>query len=265
MSLNPADTSVTIRAQYTPVYGRGQANTARIDFERAGAAVTPSAVLYSLLGPTGTAIVDADAATVASGTASYALTTSELAATVELSAGYLERWAITYSDGTAQTYERTVTVGRRSLAPPIGQTDLEQRVQTLARQRSGVPTVSDWQGYIDQAWQDIVGELIARGVLPNRIVQPSALRRPHLHLSLSLIFEDFAGQQGANGNWLRLAELHYDRYKDAWAEATAQMDADDDGVPDDEGDLRTGLRSPVTYAGGTPTFMGAHFARVKGW
>ena len=265
MSLNPADTLVTIRAQYTPVYGRGQANTAAIDFERAGAAVTPSAVLYTLNGETGTAIVDAAAATVASGTASYALTSSHLASTAELSAGYLERWAITYADGTVQTYERTVIVGRRSLSPPIGQTDIEQRLPNLARQRSGNPQVTDYQGYITQAWEEIVGDLVALGVLPNRIVQPSALRMPHMFLTLTLIFESFAMGQGERGNWLEMARMYRERYERAWSAATAQMDQDDDGVPDDEGRLRSGLRSPVLLTEAAPTFIGPRWARSQGW
>ena len=265
MSLNPASASVTIRAQWTPVYGRGQANTSQLSFELAGAAVTPASVAYSLLSPVGTAIVDAAAATVTTGTASYALTSTHLPATADLSAGYLERWAITYDSGDPATYERTVTVGRRTMAPPIGQTDLEERYPNLARQRSGVPQIADYQTLINQAWSDIIGALVSRGTLPNKIVQPSALRNVHIHRSLQLIYENFAMAQPDRGNWLEFAKTAEDRYTAAWSAATAQMDEDDDGVPDAEGDLRTGLRQPVIYNGGGPTFIGYRYAANRGW
>lgn len=260
---NPGESQISIRAPWTPVYGRAQANTAKIEMELAGAAVTPSAVTYTLLGPTGSTVTTGAASTLGSGTATYALTSVHLPSTAALSAGYLERWVITWASGDPITYERLVMVGRRTLAPPVGQTDLEQRWRNLTRQRTG--TLTDYQDALSQAWADVLGELQTAQVLPQRIIQPASLRAPMLHRALAIIFENMAAGQAERGNWMDLADREYTRYAQAMTRAIASVDRDDDGIPDAEGTAKTALVQGVIFNGAPETFITPDMARASGW
>lgn len=234
MSANPAQTLYSFRRPYPASYVRGQANPATLPAYRDGALVAPTEAgsTYSLLPPgSDTAIVDAEAITVTGSIATYALSASELSATAELSARYLERWSLIMPDGTTRVQEYEIIVCRRAIAPVLTDADLTGYFANLAAHRNS--NVDSFQAYIDESWREILAWLIARNLYPARIMNPEALRPVHKALAGRAIYEDFAKGQPGRGNYLELAERQDKRLEAAWAELRLLLDNDDSGRADD--------------------------------
>ena len=259
--MNPAQTQISIRAEVVPCYVRGQANTARIEIERSASDITLTSATYSLLDNGGQEIVASASATVAAGTATYALTTVHLPSTTACAAGWLERWVLVYSSQTYQ-YEREVAIGRRALVCPVSDTDLARRYARIAAQ---APDGITWQDKIEAAWGEVLARLISMQMWPQRILSPQALQPPVLHLTLALVFEDLAHAQANRGNFLDLAKSYRDRYEAAMKSGTFAIDADDDGIDDAAGERREGLTPAVVLRGGSPYFFGERTLSTRGF
>ena len=125
----------------------------------------------------------------------------------------------------------TLDVGIRALRSAATRlSDLYGRHVDLQRR---LPTgVSSWQAKLDAAFGEIEGRLLEGGVRPWLILAPSALRRCHLALSLSMIFSELS--QGATGTAdADLSARYRQEYADAWtsltfpqADPTTGQDAD---------------------------------------
>lgn len=258
MSLNPANTPYSVRALSLPVYVRGRANTAQLQVEHEAELLVPTAATYTLTDPTGATVVSASATIAGDGTVSYALTSGHLPSTATLSTAYQETWTLTI-DGASFVRDRSVAVAVRDWSPPIVQADLTDALATLgAYLPSGTTSLQRW---ITEAWRQILTELEGAGVFPQRVMSPERFRNWHRHLTLALFFESCAlGQK--RGNFAEMADKEFERAIKAQERCTARLDQDDDGRPDDEGDLRSMSRGPI-YANAAPT--GAHLVRSVRW
>ena len=232
---NPAETLYTFRRPYTAVYVRGRANTATLPVYRDGALVAPSSGTYTLLDPSDTAIVSAAAVTISGSIAQYGLTSGHLPSTGSapalLSPAYLETWSLVLPDGTTREWSTEVIVARRHLYPVVSDVDLQALypdvVTALAQ---GVSTA---QGPLDEAWRQIIGELIAHGRWPHRVMNPDALRAPHMHLALAIIFGAAASRSASRGNYLELASHHQDQASASMDRVRLALDNDEDGRTDE--------------------------------
>lgn len=228
MSLNPANTLVSVGASWPPVYVRAQANTAQLLLSGEAGAVTASACTYTLLDPNGATVVTG-AATCTAGSCTFALTSSHLTSTSTVGGGYTERWSLTISSAT-RLQEREVIVGIRDLAPPTQLTDLTGRYATLASQLPR--NVTSWQVHLAEAWGTLIRRISKDGLLVFRAMTPSALREPHEHLTLARIFADLAiSQPGDSSHALAKAE-HQTAYKDAYDDMRTALDTTDAGRVD---------------------------------
>lgn len=254
MSLNPANSPLSIRSPYPPTYVRGQANRAQLAVSRGGSAITLASATYTLINPSGTTIVTG-AATITAGYARYELTSTHLPSTAALSAGYLERWAYTETGQDPTVYERTILVARRGLQPAVSLADLEVRMPRISTLKAREAT--SWQDQLDAAWGDVLRHLISEGLYPARLIDPSALYAPHLHAAQIIIYRALAAGDPNTATYTAQAEQARMDLDKAWRECRAQIDRNDDGRSDDEGNTRStpaGIFYPGASRGPLPSW-----------
>ena len=247
MSLNPANTVISVGASWPPVYVRGQANTAQLLLSGESGAVTASACTYTLLNPSGATVVTG-AATCTAGSCTYALTSSHLTSTSTVGGGYTERWSLTISSAT-RLQEREIIVGIRDLAPPTQLTDLTGRYATLANQLPR--NVTSWQTHLAEAWGTLIRRILRDGLLVFRAMTPSALREPHEHLTLARIFADLAVSQPEDSAHARAKVEHQTAYEDTYNGMRTALDQADAGRVDDDARL-VAPRPAVVHVNSAP-------------
>lgn len=247
--MNPAETSYTIRAPYPVMLQRGRAATTKIEVYRDGAlsAPTASGSTYTLLSPSGSTVVSG-AVTVSSSVATYSLSAGDLPSTLQLGEGYQEVWVLVLADGTTRTFDREAAVILRPLYPVVTDLDLTAMYPDLATWRGS--DVTSMQGFIDEAWRQILSRLIAQGVLPYLVKSAHAFRTAHQHLALA-IWAGYAAKGRAGANFLELATMHRAAYEEAWKAINFAVDTDHDGRVDDP--HKRIAAQPVTFlSGGRP-------------
>jgi len=225
---------------------RARTQLVKLEVYRDGALAAPSSGTVSIYDESDTAIVDAAAVTVVSSVAQYSLSAATIPATTPVGEGWRIEWALVMPDGITHTFRRSAALVLRALYPVVTDVDLTAMYTDLADLR---PTaLSSFQGYIDEAWRQILGRLIGKGRMPYLILDPWSLREIHLETSLALIFRDFASSMG-EGRYLELAESHKKEAAFAWNGLTFQYDEDHDGKADTQ--RRKGAE-PVVYLSNAP-------------
>lgn len=213
---------------------RGRDNLLKCPVYRDGALVAPASGTVSIWNASGTAIVSAAAVTVTGSVATYTLLDATTSA-LPVEDGWRFEWSLTFtSPAEVHVFRQDGALVRRRLYPVVTDADLVRLHSDLAASSTDaiVPTGWDAQDYIDEAWADIDGKLVAAGNYPNLIMSPSSLRAAHLYMTLAAIFRDLSTSASAEGKYANLAE-HYDaRAADAWGRLSFRYDADDDGQND---------------------------------
>lgn len=244
------DTLYSFRDAYPPVYQRGRGVTASRPVYRDGALVAPTQAgsTYTLLGPGGDIIVNAQPVTVTNSIATYALTSTHLASTLVLGEGYQEVWALVL-DGATITTDREVAVGLRQLYPVVTDEDLTADYPVANRDLPGEAT--SWQGFLDEAWKEIVSRLVMGGHLSYSIKSAFAFRRPHKELTHALRFRALAAARPSQTNFMELQKHHQDRYEAAWKDMNWTSDENGDGRPDNP-QRRRGTGGGILHINGSP-------------
>lgn len=210
---------------------RGRAQKLKCPAYRDGALAAPSSGTVSVYNAAGTAVVDAQAVTVVSSVAEYDIAAVDTSSE-SLGLGWRIEWSLVMPDTITHTFRVDAGLVRRRLYPVISDIDLKRRHSDLDDLRDAGAT--SYQDFLDEAWQDILDRLAARGSLPFLIMEPGALRRSHLFHTLQLIFLDFSSSVG-DGRYLDLAEQYRKDFEDAWGELRFSYDYDDDGEADKDG------------------------------
>jgi len=231
--MSGATTTFTSARFLTPDYlVRGQDNALSCPLWADGALVAPSGGTVSVYDASNNVVVNAAAVTVAGSIATYAVPAGVLPTTLALGMGWRVEWTLTVGS-VATMYRNAAGLVRSRLVPVVTDRDLFRRVSGL-NPALGAAALSaeltDYQDYIDEAWVTLHGKLTAKGSLPHLIMEPSALREPHLLLTLALIFEDFR---------TRLDETHGERaasywqqYELSWRDLRFEYDSTDSGQSD---------------------------------
>lgn len=234
--------------QYTARLGsnwieKGRAQTLRCPTYRDGALAAPASGTVSVYNGSGTAVVDAQAVTIVSSIAQYSLLA---AATTDesLGMGWRVEWSLVMPDGVTHTFRIDGALVRRRLYPVISDIDLKRRHSDLDDLRSAGS--ASYQDFLDEAFQDLLDRLQARGSVPYLIMDAGALRRCHLFHTLQLIFLDFSSSAG-DGRYLDLAEQYRKQFEDSWGELRFSYDYDDDGKEDG---ATKSAADPVIWLGG---------------
>ncbi len=223
------DTLYSARLEPYEWVQKGRDNVIKCPIYRDGALVAPASGTVSVYDDSNTAQVDGAAVTVSGSVAQYTIPTATLSG-LEYATGWRIEWVLSLSS-VSHTFRQEAAHVRAPLWPIISDTDLRDgRYSDLDDLRpSGV---SSYQTYIDAAWRDVLDRLIAEGKWPHYIVTAAALRLPHLHRSLELIFLDFHQSAGADSKWLQLAEHHGTEWGRSFRSVRYTEDRDEDGAAD---------------------------------
>jgi len=224
----PQETLYTARFNAPDMLQRAMAQTIELPVYRDGALAAPSSGTVFLFKEDGTAVVDAQAVTVASSIATYDVLAADLPATDPVSTLWWERWDLTL-DGQSYRFTREAWLVLRQLYPVVTDLDLTA-VHTELRDWMAQDS-SSLQGYIDEAWRQIESKLLNQGRRPNLILSPHALRDPHWTLSMALIWTDYSSHTDRSGKYQALADMYREQFKAAWAALRFTYDFDEDGEP----------------------------------
>jgi hypothetical protein len=236
----------TARIPFPDYLERNRTQTVKLEVYRDGALAAPSSGTFTLYDDNDEEVVSAAAVTITASVAEYSISAATLPTTQTVGEGWQEEWALVMPDGVTHTFRRSAALVLRTLYPVITDLDLTALYTDLGDLRPDALT--SFQGYIDEAWRQVLGRLIARGRFPYLILDPWSLREIHLETTLALIFRDFASSLG-QGQYLELAESHKKEASFAWQTLTFQYDEDHDGKPDGE---RRKAAEPVIYLSNAP-------------
>ena len=238
--MSQAETIYTFRDAYPDVLQRGRACVVTRPVYRDGALVAPTASgsTFTLLNPSGVALVDAQPVTVTDSIARYSLSSTVLADTLPLGEGYQQVWRLVLPDGTTRTTDRETAIALRPLHPVITDDDLKGDYPLMDRDLP--QALTSWQPFIDQAWKEIVGRLSAEGHFSYLIKSAYAFRRPHMELAHAKRFRALAAARPSQVNYLELQKQHHEAYEAAWKAINWTSDDDHDGRVDDPAKRRAG-------------------------
>jgi len=193
----------------------------------AGSLSAPSSGTVSVYNASNTAVVSGAAVTVTGNVATYELLASTVAAEV-YGAGWRVVWSLVMDDTNTHTFREDGQLVRHRLHPVIADVDLTDLYSDLVANRPSA--LASFESYILAAWRDIVDRLETNGRRPALIMTPRALRLVHLHLALTLIFNDWAGGGDVDNKWVQLRDRHEQRFDIEWSRLSFNYDAGDDGV-----------------------------------
>ena len=233
-----AEILYTFRTVGCDVLQRARTQSVQMEAYRDGALVAPTSGTFSLLAPDGTVLVDAQAVTIAASIARHTIDATDIPATLDLSENYQERWVLTMPDGTIRTVLREAAIARFLLHPVVADVDLTGEYPDLTSEFSSVAT--SLQGFLDEAWRQILERLFQRDRWPDLLLTTSSLRRPHADLALYLAFKALAVRNQPS-RWEASMRLHFDAFNAEWVRMTAKWDRDMDGLADAGREATTGV------------------------
>lgn len=110
--------------------------------------------------------------------------------TIEWGEDWRIEWSLIYG-GRAYKFRNDAKLVRHPLSPVLTDQDLFRRHRALdPNSSSPLSTLQHYNPYRDDAWVEIQDWLIKQGNRAHLVLNPSALRKPHMYLTLALIFED---------------------------------------------------------------------------
>lgn len=185
---------------------------------------------YTLLTPTGVALVSAQAVTGAAGSATYTVLAASLPTTVGYGDGYTEEWALTLSTGETPIYRVPAAVARRALHCPVIVEDMEALIPTLSRSFGSLAAL---QTFVDESWISTINHLVRSTKFPDAVVDVDTLRDPVLSGALALAFRALAGSGGQQAGEATAQAAHYEAIlqRDR-ALIRVRVDNDQDGIAD---------------------------------
>jgi hypothetical protein len=210
---------------------RGRAYTFTLDSLDSddGTSTAATACTYSLFDEDGSAVIDAEAATITGGIASYSLLSTKLDGR-SYSAGYWEEWTATIG-GAEYIFEREFYLVRRVPKPTIRDADLVAVHEDILAELP--PGLESWAGKRSEAWAQLMAHLIGRGHNPARIRNLVALRPVHIQWTLALVAEDLDTRTSGPGKWTKRAQAARAAVAAHLDSLGLEMDTDDDGTIDE--------------------------------
>ena len=232
------------RIRLHKVFVRDRAETTTLTVYEDGAAVVPTAATFRLQDSSGADIVAETAATISGGgELSYIVPAPSLPTTTPFSDAWLITWVATIAT-VDYTFRRPAALARSRLYPVISDVDLEAYYSDLAAIR---PTsMSSYQGYITEAFIQIVQRLRDEGNFEYLIMDPQTLRSPHLDLTFYLIWKDMDSSGLGEGRYLQLAQEHRRSYESGFKRIKFRYDIDEDGEIDDPSSRRAAMATIST-------------------
>lgn len=212
---------VAFRSDALDLLEQGVDSVLRLYPARAGTAITPTSATVTVRDGAGVVRVDAQPATCADGQAAYTVPAATTAP-LSLGEGWTVTWSVVLPDETIPHVVRfDAALVRRRLYPVVTEQDLYRRVRSLdPAHQAALTSLQEYSGYLDDAWATLEQLALAAGRRPWLVVNPQALREPHLVLTLQRIFEDEATRQNALAE---VAQSYRDQFRAAWDTARVQF------------------------------------------
>lgn len=217
---------------------KGRGETLDFPVYSGSSAVAPVSATFSLLDADGVLVVNAAAATIAAGAATYALPSTFADAYTLPQTEWRERWVLTGLSGapSPMTFERTALVCRVAPVPSVTAESLFRMHPTWRRLLPAARTSYDEP--ITQAWDEMIGRLLGDGHLPNRILNWFALGIVHRYWAAHIVCRDFQTDQPGDSRWARLSDEYWKRSQDEYEHHLGlQADSTETGVADTPGAL----------------------------
>ena len=229
----PTDLGFSPRVRVPVVFERAADVTTIITLDLGGTPVAPTEAksTYTLLSPTGAAIVDAEAVTVVGNDATYGITGAVLAATLAYGQGYREVWNLVVN-GINRPVPRPAILAKYPLLCPLTQGDLTGIYPNLdSMLRAGA---TDLQRFIDEAWGDILRRLLQDGRWTDAVVDVDSLYMPMRERTFFYYFRYIAASNPSDGTFKELYLEHEQAYFREWGGVRFKTDLGQDGVADSE-------------------------------
>ncbi len=230
---------ITVRIPLSIELTRGVSQTITAPLYRDGAAVAATAVDATVYDSAGQEVTIGTSAAIVSDVASWTLTP---ASTLTLDTGYRIEWDVTHAGGIERAHSSAAIV-RRAIQPRITDADLFRRDPMLNPAEAGyilAESSANLQDYIDEAWTEVLGRVWAQGNRPALIMSPESLRSPHLYKTAAILYRTVRTTEA-----LELAAEYESMYEMAWSSLRWVYDSNDDGAPDEEGQMQAG--TPVMW------------------
>jgi len=230
--MSGSTTTYTTARFLSPDYlTQGADNVISCPLWASGALVAPTSGTVSVYDAGNNLVVNAAAVTVAASIATYTIPASVLPSTLARGMGWRIEWSLVVSTITT-VYRNSAGLVKSQLAPVVTDADLFRRVSGLNPAGTApLSSLTNYQAYLDEAWISLLGKLTGKGNLPHLIMEPTALREPHLFLTLSLIFSDFRTRLD-NDKWAEQAKEYDEKYSKAWDGLAFEYDTSDSGQSD---------------------------------
>jgi len=219
-----SDTLYSARFRGPTLIEHNKSQTVSLDIEQAGSSPTLTSGTFYLYDAGGSAIVDAQAATIAGGTISGTVASSDTSGKT-LGPSWLVRFDVIIG-GKTYRFNNDACLCVARLYPPIGQTDLVNRHSDVANLLAS--GVTSCQQYIDDAWSDITNRMYSEQVYFWRLRTPSAFRNVMFARSLALIFRDYATLLNAGDRYMQLSDYYEQQYERAYSKLRSRIDSDED-------------------------------------
>lgn len=218
------------------VLERAKTQTTTLTVYEDGAAVIPTGATFTLIDNNAKKVIDGAAASISGGgEISYIVTAADIPETMQFSDNYLIEWVVTFG-GVTYTFRRPCAIARTKLYPVVSDIDLTAQYSDLESIRPS--SMTSFQGYITEAFIQIVGRLRAEGNLEYLIISNESLRQVHIDLTLTIIFRDMDSSGLGEGRYLQLAQEHRRNYEAGFKRLKFTYDLDEDGVNDDSHGMR---------------------------
>ena len=228
--MSASDTLYAARFDLPELIERGRNNTVRCTVYRSGAVVAPSAGSVAVYDE-GNTLVWSSSVSISGGGVAFATVTSATLAGKTYSDQWRIVWSLVMPDGTTRTFDNECMLVRRALFPVVTEADLYRIASSLDPAGNAcIHSETSFASKLDEAWIQIQGRLLSKGNRPNLILSPTALRDPHLYLTLALIFEDFSTR--LNPAYAGIAMQYRGHWNDSYAQVRfLEADSSDDGTP----------------------------------
>ncbi len=228
----PSEVGVGFRVRGMAVLARGLDSTTRIYADLNGVPKAISSATYSLYTSTGTALVDAAAVGGApfTGTVIYTVPAASLPSTIEYGTGYREVWALTLADASVVRCTRPAAVARYPIQCPITHQDVTAPYPAMSSDLRD-PNGTIVQGFIDDAWVDLLRKMQGEGRWADAVVDVDALIEPLTHMALERVWR-FIYSTLRTPESKDLAELHERKGSTSYRTANWRVDKNQDGVAD---------------------------------
>lgn len=185
---------------------------------------------------------------VTNGVATYTVPAANVPAALTFTTGWSVTWVLVV-DGVTHTFRSKAYLVRSPLHPVVTDSDLWRRLPEINPSNADSITArTDFADFRDEAWVVLINRISQQGSLPHLIAEPTALREPHLLLTLSFIMESFATQN--EPRYIEAAAMYRDRYETEFSRLQFSYDEDQDGNIDSE-ERRAGTSS--IWLGASPS------------